>query len=119
MQTVHLPELEESPQVAVVGPHPLALAEVDGFVLHEHEAAWGGRVPLVHHMCQELAVTGAATEQDIGVHKIEPRLADEQPPVLVLDATGVGMARDGLPLQREALLGWVPWKPKEDAKKGW
>lgn len=120
MQAVHLPELEESPQVAVPGPHPLPRAEVGGSVLHEHQAARRGRVPLVHDVGQELAVTGAATEQHLGVHKVQPRLADEQPPVLVLDATGVGMARDGLPLQREVLLGWVAWKWEQDPKiRGW
>lgn len=117
MQTVHLPEREESPQVAVPGPHPLPRAVVDVLVLHEHEAARRVWVSLVHDVGQDLAVTGAAAEEDIGVHKVQPGLADDQAPVAVLDATGVGMARDGLPLQREVPLGWVPWKPKQDKKK--
>lgn len=117
MHAVHLPEPEESAQVAAAGPHPVARAEVGGPVLHEHQAARGGRVPLVHHVCQELGVAGRAAEQHPRVHEVQPRLADPQAPRRVLHAAGVGMAGAGLPLQGQPLLLWVAWKGNKAKEK--
>jgi len=112
VQTVHLPELEQSPQVALPGPCFLTRTVVDAFVLHQHVAAWRGRVFLVDNVGQHLAAADAAAEEHVGVHEVQAGLIDDKALVTVLNAIGEGMARDGFPLQRKVLLGRVPWKPK-------
>lgn len=65
-------------------------------------------------MGQHLVAADTAPEEHVGVHKVQASLIDDKAVITVLNAVGEGMARHGFPLQREVLLGRVPWKIKQE-----